>query len=228
MGGALVGYAQRDGVHAEIAATDLAVIEQLVAELTARGVTTVWSHGSHSPLETALARAGFTAGRTLHQLRRGLAAAKVPIPEARDGVTIRTFVAGQDEAALLKVNAAAFASHPEQGGWTSADLAARAAEDWFDPGGIFLAQRGSDVLAFHWTKIHPDGNGEVYVIGVDPAAQGLGLGALLLAYGLRHLADHGCRTVLLYVDHENTGARALYARTGFTEYDRDVQWVRAE
>lgn len=225
--GKLIGYAQRDGVIAEILASDLAVVEQLINELLARGATTVWSHGLGSPLEAALAQAGFTASRTLHQLRRGLAPESITVPAPREGVVVRNFVVGQDEAALLKVNGVAFADHPEQGAWTDADVAARVSEPWFDAAGVFLAERAGEVLGFHWTKVHADGTGEVYVIGVDPAAQGLGLGALLLAYGLRHLADRGCSTVMLYVDDDNTRALALYAHNGFTEFDRDVQWTCA-
>jgi len=233
-GGTLIGYAQRDGSTAEIAATDVAVIERLITDLVERGAISIWSHGLHSPLEAALAQAGFTATRTLHQLQRHLAPESVTVPEPRDAISVRTFVVGQDEDALLKVNAAAFANHPEQGAWTHADLDARERETWFDPAGIFLAERApgaagaGEVLGFHWTKLHGDGSGEVYVICVDPSAQGLGLGALLLAYGLRHLADRGCPSVRLYVDDDNAGARALYARTGFVEFDRDVQWTRGQ
>ena len=87
---------------------------------------------------------------------------------------------GADEDAWLAVNAAAFAGHSEQGRWTRADLLAREAEPWFDPAGFLLAERENVLLGFHWTKVHADGMGEVYVLGVDPAAHGLGLGSALL------------------------------------------------
>jgi mycothiol synthase len=124
------------------------------------------------------------------------------------------------------VNAAAFALHPEQGRWSAADLRAREREAWFDPAGFFLARRAGRVIGFHWTKIHPDGAGEVYVLGIDPDAQGGGLGAALLTIGLDYLRRRGCPRVLLYVDDSNTAAMGLYQRYGFTSADRDVQWRR--
>jgi mycothiol synthase len=80
------------------------------------------------------------------------------------------------------------------------------------------------VIGFHWTKLHPDGLGEVYVLGVDPAAQGMHLGPSLLAAGLRHLAGRGAPEVLLYVEGDNQKALALYEHFGFHRYDRDSQY----
>ena len=97
-----------------------------------------------------------------------------------------------DDAELLRVNNAAFAWHPEQSGWTAADIAERRDEPWFDPDGLFMAfdEQTGKLLGFHWTKVHNEpGLGEVYVVGVDPAAQGRGIGATLTLVGLHHLAD---------------------------------------
>jgi mycothiol synthase len=79
---------------------------------------------------------------------------------------VRTFVPGEDDAAWLAANAAAFAHHPEQGSLTQRDLDDRKAEPWFDPAGFFLAFRGAELVGFHWTKVHAaEGLGEVYVVG---------------------------------------------------------------
>src|SRR5205814_7416943 len=121
----------------------------------------------------------------------------------------RSFRPGRDEDAWIEVNAAAFANHPEQSRVVRADLEARMAEPWFDPAGFLLAERAGELLGFHWTKVHGDGLGEVYVLGIAPAAQGLGLGPALLVRGLRYLADRGCPTVLLYVDGDNDAAMQL-------------------
>jgi mycothiol synthase len=44
--------------------------------------------------------------------------------------------------------------------------------------------------------------------------------------GLRHLADAGLTTVLLYVDESNTAAVALYRRQGFEIYQADINYRR--
>ncbi len=56
---------------------------------------------------------------------------------------------------------------------------------------MFLAvdETTGKLLGFHWTKVHNTDLGEVYVVGVDPAAQGRGLGAALTLVGLHHLAE---------------------------------------
>jgi mycothiol synthase len=219
--GALVGYAQRAGQGAEVAA-EPAVLAALLDAVTVDGLV-VWSHGRRSRLAATLAERGFESVRELHQLRRPLAELP-PDPPLGDGLEVRPFRPGEDDAAWLAVNAAAFAKHPEQGRWTAADLAARIVEPWFDAAGFLLAFRGDELLAFHWTKVHPDGLGEVYVLGVAPAAQGLGLGAALLWRGLHHLGGRGCPEALLYVDGDNPAALHLYERAGFRSYDLDVQW----
>jgi mycothiol synthase len=218
----LVGYAQLDGRSLEIAAA-VQALGSLLDIVQGRPIL-VWSHGRRSRLAAPLAERGFARARVLHQLRRSL---HQPVPEPPPpppGVEIRPFRLGRDEHAWLRVNAAAFAQHPEQASWTVADLRARESETWFDPAGFLLAWRDGDLLGFHWTKVHPDGAGEVYVIGVAPSAQGSGLGAVLLERGLAHLRRRGCPEVLLYVDEGNAGALRLYERSGFTRFDHDVQW----
>jgi mycothiol synthase len=223
-----VGYAQLDGSGLEIAATGAAVDALLDAAGTAAASPVlVWSHGRRSRLVPVLEQRGFERMRELHQLRRPLGAdAPLPAdPPLAEGVVVRPFVPGADDDDWLAVNAAAFATHSEQGRWTTADLQARIAEPWFDPAGFLLAERDGELLGFHWTKVHPDGAGEVYVLGVAPRAQSLGLGRGLLIRGLRHLFDQGSPYVLLYVDGDNPSAMRLYEREEFTKYDLDVQWT---
>jgi mycothiol synthase len=220
--GEVVGYAQRADGAAEVAA-EPGALAPLLDAVTLHGLR-VWAHGRGSRLAPALEGRGLTPVRDLYQLRRPLD--QLPDdPPLPDGVVVRAFVPGRDDDAWLAVNAAAFATHAEQGRWTADDLAARLAESWFDAAGFLLAERGGELLGYHWTKVHADGAGEVYVLGIAPAAQGLGLGNALLVRGMRHLATRGCPEVLLYVDGDNPGALRLYEKAGFTEHDLDVQWL---
>ena len=187
--------------------------------------TQVWAHGRLPGSDELASRLGLEVTRELYFLRR----TRASLPDAvwPEGVAVRTFVPGQDDAAWLKVNSEAFADHPEQGSWTAADLAERLQQPWFDANGFFLAvDSSSDAVAgFHWTKVE-DGIGEVYVVGVSPTYQGSGLGKALTLQGLHHLQeDRGLDTVVLYVDGTNTAARRLYNSLGFTTAALDVQYA---
>lgn len=171
------------------------------------------------------ARAGLVPGRTLLIMERDLAE-PLHEPVVPAGVTIRTFQPGRDEAAWLAVNAAAFATHPEQGAMTATDLAERMAEPWFDPAGFFVAERGGAMVGFHWTKRHADRLGEVYVLGVAPAGHRQGIGRALLLTGLAHLRGRGDSTVQLYVEAASGPAVALYSGYGFRTTGRDVMYAQ--
>jgi mycothiol synthase len=187
----------------------------------------LWAHGDH-PSANALALSfGLVRERVLWQLRRSLGA-DLAEPELPAGVTLRTFRPGADDDAWLRVNARAFTRLPDQGGWTARDLHARLAQPWFDPAGFLVAERDGTMLGFHWTKVHSGREtggqglrqtiGEVYVLGVDPAAHGSGLGRALTLAGLRHLRDGGLDQVMLYVDGANTAAIRLYEHLGFARW----------
>ncbi|WP_327087871.1 mycothiol synthase [Nonomuraea sp. NBC_01738] len=196
----------------------------------ADGRLRLWAHGDHAGAGELAASLGFERARSLWKMRRSLSA-PLPDPVIPEGVRLRTFVPGQDEEAWLKVNAAAFAHHPEQGAWTLDDVLHREAESWFDPSGFFLAERDSRLVGFHWTKIHGSSDhgheplGEVYVVGVDPSQQGTGLGKALTLAGLAHLRARGLAHAMLYVDEANTAAIRLYESLGFSRWDIDVMYA---
>ncbi len=194
---------------------------------------TAWSHGDHPAARRLAQHHGFAATRSLWVMRLAPEVA-VPSGEVPDGTRLRGFRpdADTDIDGVVAVNAAAFADHPEQGAMDRAGLLERAAQPWFDPEGLIVAEREGEVVGFHWTKAHPasagrDAHGEVYVIGVSPTMQGSGLGSALLGAGIDHLRDRGLGEVVLYVESDNPAVR-LYERLGFTHADDDthVQFTR--
>jgi mycothiol synthase len=189
----------------------------------------IWAHGNLEPARATAAALGLVVVRELLQMRRPLTGLpRVTIP---DGVRITTYSGPDDDAELLRVNNTAFAWHPEQSGWTDADIAERRGEPWFDSAGLFLAvdEKTDKVLGFHWTKVHSGDLGEVYVIGVDPAAQGRGLGAALTLIGLHHLAERLSEsaqpTVMLYTEADNSAAVKTYERLGFDVFSVDAAYA---
>ncbi|MER5637369.1 mycothiol synthase [Kitasatospora sp. NPDC002227] len=201
------------------------------AEAAPDGAVEFWAHGGHPAARHLAEVYGAELVRELRQMRRPSTPATeaAELPPLPEGVTVRTFRPDRDGPQWLALNALAFAHHPEQGAWTEQDLADRVAEPWFDPEGFFLAVRGTGadekVVGFHWTKVHPEGLGEVYVVGVDPAEQGNGLGRALTAIGLRHLAlERKQDTVMLYVDADNSAAVRVYERLGFTIHEIDLMY----
>jgi mycothiol synthase len=252
--GALVGYAHVDTTDAvEGAAAELVVHPQhrrrglgraltlaamAAADERSDGRLRLWAHGDHPSAQALALSLGFERWRVLWQMRRSLFA-PVPEPVLPAGVRLRTFMPGRDDDAWVRLNARAFANHPDQGRWTLADLRVRQAEPWFDPAGFLLAERAADgeLLGFHWTKVHGadrahanehvhDPIGEVYILGVDPRAHGTGLGRALTLAGLRHLRGLGLDQAMLYVDESNLPAIALYTGLGFARWSTDVSYRR--
>ncbi len=238
--GALVGYAHVEPSDPENPADQRTIVgaeaviapehrgrghgRELVEKIAEGGrLARIWSHGDHPAARALGTRLGYRVVRELLQLRRPMdGLGDLPEVNLPEGVRLRTFRPGADDAAWLRVNARAFSWHPEQGRMTQADLDARKAEPWFDPAGFFLAEADGEVIDFHWTKVHPEGHGEVYVVGVDPDRHGGGLGTALTLAGLRHLAGLGLPAVTLYVEADNAAALKVYHRLGFGQFTVDV------
>ncbi|MCL3861359.1 mycothiol synthase [Actinotalea sp. K2] len=242
-GSGLLGYAS---VDLSAVATGSATIELVVAPearrrglgrsllATARELATqrgaprpsVWAHGDLPGARALAARSGLVPTRELWQMTLDLSSTSgTETPEVPGGVTVRPFVPGLDEEAWLDVNSRAFADHPEQGRMTLEDLRARQREPWFDPRDLLLAERAGTVLASTWMKVEPGSDsGELYALGVDPQAQGSGLGRLLTALTVDHLRRLGLREAMLYTEASNTAAVRTYTRAGFRRSRVDVQY----
>ncbi|WP_372592907.1 mycothiol synthase [Actinotalea sp.] len=179
----------------------------------------VWAHGDLPGARALAARAGLEPVRSLWRMTRTLDQAVPAVPI--DG--LRPFVPGQDEDAWVELNRAAFASHPEQGRLSVADLEAREREPWFDPDDLLLLERDGTAVAYLWLKVEPP-DGELYALGVSPEAQGERLGSTLTARAVAHLAARGLRRAVLYTDAGNTAAVRAYTAAGFRQDRVDLQY----
>ncbi len=207
---------RRAGIGSALATAALADLQRVEA----------WSHADH-PAAARIAQAhAIPRERELLVMERPTSEPLTQLAPP-DGVRLTTY-RPDDGAAVLDVNATAFAHHPEQGELTQEDFRERTTEPWFDPAGLILAKDEDDaLLGFHWTKVHIDEQppfGEVYVVAVNPKAAGRGLGKLLTVAGLRHLATTGVDRVILYVDGDNDPAVALYRGLGFRDLRTEVQY----
>lgn len=232
--GTAVGYAWVDtaGRAAELVAAPAQRRRGIGTALLAaalRDADRIWAHGFLPPARAFAQAQGLSVARELWRMSREVTEADAVPPTLPEGFTVETFTPAAIDA-WLAVNSAAFASHPEQGRITREDVEARMALPWFDPAGFFLlyddrrtgeGEAARTLAAFHWTKVEED-EGEVYVVGVNPAYQGRGLGHVVTAIGLSHLAERGVSVVHLYVDGDNTSAIATYTRAGFAQTSLDV------
>lgn len=246
--GILVGYAHLDNtdevagpsaelaVHPQHRRTGIgrALVQSMLDQIPNQQLR-LWAHGKQ-PAAIALARSmNFIDRRVLWQMRRSLRA-PLSQPNLAAGITLRSFNPELDMDSWLALNRRAFVDHPEQGGWQLTDLQRRMQEPWFSTEGFILAiaKATGDIAGFHWTKVHGvtghashahEDIGEVYVVGVDPAWQGTGLGRALTIVGLQYLRNLGLGQAMLYVDATNDPAISLYTSLDFTRWETDVLYL---
>lgn len=205
------------------------------------GDVRTWVHGDRPATAEALSSAGFVPARSLFRMAldpdllpaAGVRALDLPAP---DGLTLRAYgTAEGDDAAWVAANAAAFATHPEQGRITVADFAQMRAEPWFDSEDLILLDAGDQLAGSTWVKTLRGEGGkpgsvacELYAVGVRPSYAGRGLGRLLLDVTLARMAEHGPESVTLYVDGDNEPAVGLYESAGFTVDSRSMQWLKTD
>jgi mycothiol synthase len=197
--------------------------------------TRIWSHGD-LPAAKAIA-----ASLELERLWSNLLMSKSlnEIQPVTSKYPIRTFIPDFDNQAFLSLNNTVFANYPDQGGWSKSDLEVRVNEEWFDEKGFFVCEDKDKLIGFCWTKIHGahnhshEGNevdhgheaiGEIYVLAVDPAYKGKGIGKDLTTTGLNYLKYQGLSSAMLYVGVENKAALNLYRSLSFSDFGSDVMY----
>ncbi|MHA2789776.1 mycothiol synthase [Corynebacterium sp. S7] len=194
----------------------------------------LWAHGN---LQEALQLAeslGLSATRRLLVMSvGGQALEDAAVFRAPDGIealsypqAVERFGREAVEQAWLDANNDAFSWHPEQGGWDLDHLHRSMEAEWFDPAGVLFLYSGDQLAGFHWTKMHPDAVGEVYVVGLASQFRGRGMGDPLLRVGLEFLVQKGAKKVILYVEADNAPAVARYEDLGFVVTEDHVVYKR--
>lgn len=199
--------------HRGLAGPAVAVVQRArdAAATCALGPVNLWVSRPSAGDDGVAAAAGFAPSRDLLAMRRDL-------PAGPTSLATRAFRPAADAEEWLAMNNRAFAGHPEQGGWTGEDLAARIATSWFDPEGLRVVEENGRIAGACWTRIHSEDtppSGEIYVVATDPDFRGRGLGREIVLAGLAWLASRGLTVARLYVDAGNTTAVALYRDLGF-------------
>lgn len=206
--------------------------ELLREALAAHPDASAWAFGTLPGATELATRVGLRPVRELLRMERSLPESPVEPASSADsadthatpsGYVIDTYTPA-DREAIVAINAAAFAHHPEQGRLTVEEFDDLTRQPWFDPAGLFVARSGDDVAGFHWTKRHPGLLGEIYVIAVASEHEGRGLGRTLLEAGLDHLAHQGDTRVQLYVEGDQTRVVQLYRNAGFDIVQTDTSF----
>lgn len=194
---------------------ELAVVEAARVVVPTGAPFSVWS--DRSSLDAALDRAGYVRARRLLYLT-----IDPPIPPSDVTRALRA----DEFPEFVAVNGDAFEGHREAASLDEEELRTLAAQPWFDIEGIRVVEGAEGFGGFCWTKVHPNGDGEVYRIGVAKGERGKGLGRALLSDGYAYLfGNEDVRRGSLWVDEANAAALGLYRDFGMsvTRYSSEFE-----
>jgi ribosomal protein S18 acetylase RimI-like enzyme len=210
--------------------TAAALIRAALAGLQARGVRLVQAlldpDGPRQPA-LDLARAGLNPVTRLESLRRPNS---LPLAQPLNAPGLHWVAFSPDTEPdfrrTLEASYQGSLDMPELDGVRSLDdiLEGHRASGRFNPARWRLGRVPGepDAAALLLLSEHPDRPAwEVSYLGLTPSARGRGLGIAALAHAVE-LARLHAESLELAVDTRNIPARELYARTGFTPYDRRV------
>ncbi|HYT79510.1 MAG TPA: GNAT family N-acetyltransferase [Actinomycetota bacterium] len=179
-----------------------------------------------------LHRRGFNLVRRFWRMDGDMPLQNPSPPAPAKGITIRTFVRGQDESDVHAAFEEAFAEHFGHVPWPFDDwIATRIQSEGFDPRLWFLAVDGDRIVGALAGRIIED-VGWVETLGVRPRWRRRGIGENLLRRSFAEFHQRGIHKSSLYVDSQNeTGATALYERVGMqvaTQFDFYEKHLRPE
>jgi mycothiol synthase len=192
---------------------------------------THWAKDGDAP--PVIENAGFVPIRHFLQMRIDLSTGDFLRVSWPDGLELRCFAPGRDDAELFAAFRDAFAEH-------SRDAEVNKADWWnenrdapnagFDPTLWFVASDGASIAGFSLCREREEDGGRmgwVSLLGVRPHRRGRGLGAALLSHSLRVFRDSGLRRAALNVDVDNTtGALRLYEQAGMEPVPAFTVWSK--
>jgi mycothiol synthase len=154
-----------------------------------------------------------------------------PRPQWHEGITVRTFIPGQDDRMVFDAVDEAFQDH-----WGHMAGNFEEWQNWrlnrenFDPSLWFLAFEGTEIAGCSLCRYIQEDIGWVDTLAVRRPWRRKGLGMALLLHTFSEFYRRGTRTVGLSVDSQNlTGATRLYGRAGmhvtrqFDTYEKELR-----
>lgn len=149
-----------------------------------------------------------------------------PEPTWPEGITVRTFVPGQDERATFEAYDESFSSLPGHPAGLYERFAERFTSLLFDPSLWFLAEAEGEIVGISLCNSF-EGMGWVRNLGVRDAWRKQGLGLALLQHSFVQFYRRGYRRVALGVDSTNpTGATRLYERAGMRQIRLHIRYEK--
>ncbi len=135
-----------------------------------------------------------------------------------EGISVRTFVRGQDDHAVWEAHQDSFVDGFEHATWPYESWREWAFAESFDPSLWFVAVEGDEIAGLCLCKSHAGAEGElgwVNVLGVRRPWRRRGLGRALLLHAFAEFHGRGKQGAGLGVDGLNpTGAVRLYEEAG--------------
>jgi mycothiol synthase len=149
-----------------------------------------------------------------------------PQPHWPEGISVRTFVPGEDERPLFEAVEDAFMDMWGRPRGDFETFAAMTGQQSFDPALWFLAMDGDEIAGATLCKTLA-GEGWIHVVGVRRPWRNRGLGLALLRHALAEYQRRGVSKVALSVDAESiTGAPRLYGRAGMRVRESYVIYLK--
>ena len=194
----------------------LALVEREARSFAAGTPTLLASFSAEEEARAQVEAAGFSFARVFWHMERPIDASFHAVPPP-DGVTIRPYVAGDDDRLGWRLLDEAFAGHFGMDPMRYEDYVHDVldSEDW-DPSLVAIGELDGKpagiVTGYLIERI-----GWIGDLGVLEASRGRGVGRALLEHGFTLLAARGAPRIQLNVDSENaTGATRLYEAAGMT------------